>query len=115
MPMPRKGGSIGRVARQNEKYIEHSTKSERIGICTECGKAFEQVWRPSKGADGQGEYTHFKTCSACRMANATGQRKVIIPYSPHSAQQIILASKARFKIMTCGNRFGKIYMQLVKV
>ncbi|WP_024834167.1 hypothetical protein [Ruminiclostridium josui] len=105
--MPRKGGSIGRVARQNEKYIEHSTKSERIGICTECGKAFEQVWRPSKGADGQGEYTHFKTCSACRMANATGQRKVIIPYSPHSAQQIILASKARFKIMTCGNRFGK--------
>lgn len=105
--MPRKGGSIGRVARQNEKYIEHATSSDRVGICEDCGKPFEQVWRPSKGADGTGEYTHFKTCGSCRMAKASGYKKVTIPYSPHTAQQIILNSPARFKLMCCGNRFGK--------
>lgn len=104
--MPRKGGSIGRIARQNEKYIKHAT-SERVGICEICGKPFEQVWRPSKGKDGQGEYTHFKTCPQCRMANANGCRKVEIPYTPHEAQQKIHESKARFKILQCGNRFGK--------
>lgn len=104
--MPKKGGSIGRVARQNEKYIKHSS-SDRVGICQECGNPFEQVWRPTKGVDGVGEYTHFKTCGTCRMAKASGVKKVVIPYTPHEAQQIILESKARFKIMRCGNRFGK--------
>lgn len=105
--MPRKGGSIGRIARQNEKYIEHSTKSDRVGICKNCGKPFEQVWRPSKGVDGQGEYTHFDTCGSCRMANAKGYKKVTIPYTPHEAQQKIHDSVKRFKILVCGNRFGK--------
>ncbi|MDR7856096.1 hypothetical protein [Tissierella sp.] len=105
--MPRKVGSIGRVARINEKYIEHSTKSDRIGICEECGTHFEQAWRPSKGKEGVGQYTSFKTCGSCRMANANGYRKVTIPYTPHSAQQIIHDSEARFKILVCGNRFGK--------
>ena len=105
--MPRKGGSIGRVARQNEKYIEHSTKSDRVGICKNCGKAFEQVWRPSKGADGQGEYTHFDTCGSCRMANASGYKKVTIPYTPHEAQLIILNSKARFKLMSARKSLRK--------
>ena len=105
--MPRKGGSIGRTARQNERYIEHATSSDRVGICEVCGKRFEQVWRPSKGKDGQGEYTHFKTCGSCRMANASGVKKVTIPYTPHEAQQKILESPARFKLMCCGNRFGK--------
>lgn len=105
--MPRKGGSIGRVARQNERYIEHSTKSDRIGVCKECGQLFEQVWRPSKGKDGQGEYTHFKTCGSCRMANANGYKKITIPYSPHEAQKKIHESNARVKILVAGNRFGK--------
>jgi hypothetical protein len=104
--MPRKGGSIGRVARQNEKYIQHSS-SERVGICEQCGKPFEQIFRPSKGDEGQGEYTHFKTCGACRMAAAKGYRKVTIPYTPHTTQQIVHDSKARFKILQCGNRWGK--------
>lgn len=105
--MPRKGGSIGRVARQNKRYIEHSTKSDRISVCKECGKMFEQVWRPTKGADGQGEYTHFDTCSSCRTANMHGYKKVTIPYTPHAAQQKILESKTRFKTILAGNRFGK--------
>ena len=92
--MPRKGGSIGRIDRINKKLIKHAT-SERTGICEICGKPFEQVWRPSKGKDGVGEYTHFKTCGACRMAKASGYRKVVIPYTPHPAQQKIHDSKAR--------------------
>lgn len=99
--MPRKGGSIGRVARQNEKYIKHAS-SERIGICEECGKPFERVWVPS-----QQRYNNQKTCGACRMAKASGFKKVVIPYSPHPAQQKIHASKARFKLISAGNRFGK--------
>lgn len=99
--MPRKGGSIGRVARQNERYIKHSS-SERIGICEECGKPFERVWVPS-----QNRYNNQKTCGSCRMVKAHGYKKVEIPYTPHSSQQKILESKARFKIMVCGNRFGK--------
>lgn len=99
--MPRKGGSIGRTARQNERYIEHATSSDRVGKCENCGKLFEQVWRPSKGKDGQGEYTHFKTCPDCRMANASGVKKVTIPYTPHEAQQKIHNSDKRFKILVC--------------
>ena len=104
--MPRKDGSKGRLERMNEKLIKHST-SERTGVCEQCGKPFEQVFRPSKGADGQGEYTHFKTCPLCRMANASGFRKVTIPYTPHPAQQKIHESTARFKLICAGNRFGK--------
>lgn len=105
--MPRKGGSKGRIERINEKYIKHSTHSDRIGICQECGKQFEQVWRPNKGKNGEGAYTKFKTCGSCRMANVHGYKKVEIPYSPHPAQQQIFESKARFKLLCCGNRFGK--------
>ena len=104
--MPRKGGSISRVARQNEKYIKHAT-TERTGVCEICKNVFQQIWRPSKGKDGTGEYTHFKTCPDCRMANANGFRKVVIPYKPHAAQQKILDSTARFKLISAGNRFGK--------
>ena len=99
--MPRKGGSIGRVARQNEKYIQHAS-SERIGICEECGKPFERVWVPSYNM-----YSNQKTCGSCRMAKASGYKKVTIPYNPHPAQQKIHASKARFKLISAGNRFGK--------
>jgi hypothetical protein len=104
--MPRKGGSIGRVDRLNENYIKHAT-TEKMGICENCGKPFAQVWRPSKGEDGIGEYTHFKTCPTCRLASAQGFRKVTIPYTPHETQQIVHESKARFKILRCGNRWGK--------
>ena len=105
--MARKRVSKGRIERINEKYIEHSTSSGRIGVCEQCGQHFEQVWRPSKGKDGEGQYTSFKTCGSCRMANVHGYKKVEIPYSPHDTQKIVHDSKARFKILTCGNRWGK--------
>ncbi|MSU01946.1 LAGLIDADG family homing endonuclease [Tissierella pigra] len=93
--MPRKGGSIGRIDRINEKYIQHSS-AERIGICAECGKPFERIWVPS-----QNRYNNQKTCGSCRMAKANGFKKVTIPYSPHAAQQKIHDSEARFKILVC--------------
>ena len=93
-------GYNSRIDRANRRLIKHST-SERTSICEECGKPFEQVWRPSKGKDGVGEYTHFKTCGACRMAAASGYRKITIPYTPHPAQQKIHDSKARFKLLNC--------------
>jgi hypothetical protein len=104
--MARKTPPTTRLARQNENYIKHSS-SERVGICENCGRPFEQVFRPNKGIDGEGEYTHFKTCPSCRMANASGYRKVTIPYTPHEAQQKIHDSTARFKLISAGNRFGK--------
>jgi hypothetical protein len=104
--MPRKSNFTNRKERLNDNYIKHSS-SERVGICQECGKPFEQVFRPSKGIDGTGEYTHFKTCGSCRMAAASGFKKVTIPYSPHPAQQQIHDSTARFKLISAGNRFGK--------
>lgn len=104
--MARKTPPTTRLARQNENYIKHAS-SERVGICVNCGKPFEQVFRPNKGIDGEGEYTHFKTCPSCRMANASGYRKVTIPYAPHDAQQKIHDSTARFKLISAGNRFGK--------
>lgn len=99
--MSKKGNSIGRIARQNEKYIQHAS-SERVGICEECGQPFERVWVPKYNM-----YSNQKTCGACRMANANGQKNVVIPYSPHSSQQKIHDSTTRFKILQCGNRFGK--------
>ena len=41
------------------------------------------------------------------MANANGYKKVTIPYFPHPAQQKIHDSMTRFKLLSCGNRFGK--------
>jgi len=99
--MPRKGGSIGRIDRLNEKYIQHSS-SDKVGMCEECGKPFERVWVTKYDM-----YSNQKTCGSCRMAKANGFRKVTIPYSPHEAQQKIHDSEKRFKILVCGNRFGK--------
>ena len=99
--MPRKGGSISRLERMNENLIKHST-SERMGICEQCGRPFERIW-----IEKYQMYANQKTCGVCRMANASGFRKVTIPYTPHPAQQKIHESTARFKLICAGNRFGK--------
>ena len=93
--------SKSRTERLNENYIKHSS-ADRIGICEECGKPFERVWVPS-----QNRYNNQKTCPACRAVKMHGYKKVEIPYQPHEAQMKILESKARFKIIVAGNRFGK--------
>ena len=93
--MPRKEGSLSRIERLNKNYIKHSS-ADAIGICEICGKPFKKVRVPS-----QNRYNNQKTCGACRMAIARGEKKVIIPYEPHPAQQKIHDSKARFKLLCC--------------
>lgn len=89
------------IARKNKNLIKHSS-SERVSTCTQCGKPFVQLWRHDMES-----YSSFKTCDVCRMAAARGGMNVWSEYTPHPAQQQIFDSKARFKVLRCGNRFGK--------
>jgi len=99
--MPRKGGSVSIIQQKNEKLIQHST-SNSVSICTQCGKPFQQVWRPEYEA-----YTSFKTCGTCRMQNARGGINVSAEYAPHWGQELVHRSEARFKVINAGNRWGK--------
>lgn len=99
--MPRKGGSVSIIKQKNEKLIKHST-SDRVSICTQCGKAFSQEWRPEYEA-----YTSFKTCPHCRMINARGGMNLTVEYTPHWGQKLVHDSEARFKVIAAGARWGK--------
>lgn len=99
--MPRKGGSISIIQQKNEKLIKHST-SEKMSICTECGKPFAQAYR-----EEYDNYTSFKTCGSCRMRNARGGINVTAEYTPHWGQELVHNSEARFKIIDAGIRWGK--------
>ncbi len=99
--MPRKGGSVSIIKQKNEKLIQHST-TEKMAICTECGKPFAQIWRPEYEA-----YTSFLTCPECRMRNARGGVNIAVEYEPHWGQELIHNSTARFKVIAAGARWGK--------
>lgn len=99
--MPRKGGSVSIIQQKNEKLIQHST-SEKMSICTQCGKPFAQIWRPEYEA-----YTSFHMCGVCRMNNARGGINVTAEYEPHWGQKLVHESEARFKIINAGIRWGK--------
>lgn len=99
--MPRKRESKSLNQQKNEKLIQHST-SDKMGICTECGSPFAQIWR-----EEYQNYTSFKTCGNCRMRNARGGINVSIEYTPHWGQKLVHDSKARFKVINAGNRYGK--------
>lgn len=99
--MPRKGGSISIIKQKNEKLIQHST-SDKMSICTQCGKPFAQIWRPEYEA-----YTSFSTCGICRTANARGGINVTAEYTPHWGQELVHNSEAKFKVINAGNRWGK--------
>lgn len=99
--MPRKRESKSLNQQKNEKLIQHST-SDKMSICTQCGTPFAQIWRPEYEA-----YTSFKACGKCRMSNARGGINVAIEYTPHWGQELVHNSKARFKVINAGNRYGK--------
>lgn len=90
-----------RADRQNRRYLAKNI-GDRVGLCDECGKQFERHWIEAKGM-----YANTNKCGACMGANLSGVRNIEIPYTPHAAQQKIHDSKARFKILVAGNRFGK--------
>jgi len=83
---------------------------ERVSFCEVCGKEFEQYL-----VDSQNRYTSFKKCLEHRQShrkkdgeNLTQEiMSVALDYTPHPAQQIFHNSKARFRLLCCGSRFGK--------
>ena len=93
--------SVSIIKQKNEQIIQHST-SDKTSLCTQCGKPFAQIWRPEFE-----NYTSFKTCGTCRMANARGGINVSADYTPHWGQKLIHDSTARFKVVTAGVRWGK--------
>ena len=90
-----------KTERQNERLIKHSS-SEKVSICESCNKPFEQIYNAKTNT-----YSNFKRCRECITADATGERRVTLAYTPHETQQIFHESEARFKILQCGNRWGK--------
>jgi hypothetical protein len=96
--------SLALVDRVNARLADKISKTSggKISVCEHCGQPFEQVWKPSHGI-----YTQFKLCHDCRMTVARGETRVVIPYRPHSGQQLIHASNVRFKLIAAGSRWGK--------
>ena len=88
------------------KYTVAKQPGAQYTVCSKCGETFEQIWRPKMKS-----YTSFNTCGKCRAEKArmTKQNTSIadMPYKPHPAQAKIHASKARFKVIRAGSRFGK--------
>lgn len=105
MSKPRKDTpSRSRDVRINDRIAAHvEGESEgRFGICRECGRSFEQVWRPNYNS-----YTQFKTCPDCRMRNARGSATAVISYEPHPGQKLVHESQKRYKVIAAGARWGK--------
>jgi len=92
---------IQRVNNRLKTQVEANSAGQ-LSLCKQCGKPFNQVWMPDME-----KYTQFQTCENCRMSNANGVSKATIEYSPHPKQELIHASKARFKCIVAGARFGK--------
>lgn len=100
--MSSKKKPVSIIRTKDENDIIPDSTADKVSICQECGKPFEQVWRPEYKA-----YTSFKTCGACRMRNANGGVNVTIDYTPHWGQRLIHDSTARFKVIDAGIRWGK--------
>lgn len=77
-------------------------------ICRICKNEFEQDNLKDGG------FSSYETCPACRNIRANAilkhsktTRYIDIPYTPHKTQQVVHESNSRFKILVCGNRWGK--------
>jgi hypothetical protein len=91
-----------RGIRKDNRLRKDISSAGKHAVCEQCGKIFEQVWKPNNGT-----YTQFKMCETCRMDNARGYANIEIPYEPHVNQWPLHNSKARFKLLCAGSRFGK--------
>jgi Terminase-like family. len=98
-----------RHERKANRIRKDQSLAGAVSICEKCGEAFNQVWVPERKC-----FTKFKTCGKCRLSHAgkvakgtQNISKATITYEPHEKQKLIHASKARFKVLACGARFGK--------
>jgi hypothetical protein len=81
--------------------VFHSTK-DNLGVCKFCGQPFKQDFMQKLGI-----YTKYQTCHECRALRARGKQRFTLPYAPHKTQIPVHESKARFKVLKCGIRWGK--------
>lgn len=101
-------GSYIKLIKEAPQY-DMPPQGEAIGICPECGQKFDQLLMTEKNC-----YSSFRKCPSCRhkkkgddlLADAEIMR-VTLDYTPHPAQQKFHDSKARFRVLNCGSRFGK--------
>ena len=80
-------------------------EGEPTGHCSVCGAEFAQFL-----IDDKNRYTSFGLCPKHRRNKDFEMEEVItvqIDYTPHPAQQLFHDSKARFRVLCCGARFGK--------
>lgn len=92
---------VQRVNNRLKTQIE-ANSGGKLSICKECGKPFEQKWMPQLE-----KFTQYNSCDKCRTAVARGNSKATIAYMPHPGQKLIHESKARFKVIAAGARWGK--------
>jgi len=84
---------------------------QNIGICQNCGKAFEQGFRTDKKT-GKRYFNKYKYCYDCRhkMNRSLPKEKVVsIKYNPYEWQKKFHASKAKYKVVSGAARTGKDY------
>ncbi|HUM44133.1 MAG TPA: hypothetical protein PKI14_14420 [Fervidobacterium sp.] len=83
------------------------TDAAAYGICETCNEEFKQDWYETKK-----RWSTYKKCPACRskLAYSKVKEKYLegtIEYVPHEGQNLVHKSKARFKVIAAGARWGK--------
>jgi len=96
--------TVSRVHRKIHRIADkiEADSGGKKAICKKCGNLFEQIW-----IEEYNDYTDFDMCKECRTRNYKGTQKAVIPYEPHWGQKLVHESKARFKLLNCGTRWGK--------
>lgn len=84
-------------------------KGKPTAVCPDCGAEFDQLLDELNN-----RYTNFKKCPKCRHKKKGDNpeldeqvTRVLLDYTPHPKQQLFHNSKARFRVLNCGSRFGK--------
>ena len=102
-------GSYINLIKKNPEDYDVKPKGKPTGICEICGEEFNQDLMY-----GRHEYSNFKKCHKCKKKKKgddleldTEVTRVTLEYTPHPKQQIFHDSKARFRVLNCGSRFGK--------
>lgn len=100
---------------KSEEELGKPVRGKKFCRCKSCGKDFAQdlVERETYFA-----YTNYKTCLDCRHAARVKrpdeqesrdiqEYNVTLDYTPHAGQALFHESKARFRVIDAGARFGK--------
>lgn len=108
----RKNDRMVSVLKKTPDSWDVPPKGKPTGKCAACGKEFNQDY-----VGEQNRYTSYKRCHYCRKKAVAENRPVEMAqlnYTPFAAQQIFHESKARFRILACGNRFGKDFCSIME-